>query len=115
MRAPSGISDAEVVLHLLIEVDARRRRKFLGFCRRAFPVYESVGGCRMALYEDEARPGCFDEVGYYRTKADYRRGEKAIRNDPAQMALIKEWRVLLKGPPAVSVYVKKPLRRPDAC
>ncbi|MBI5594924.1 MAG: hypothetical protein HY928_02420 [Elusimicrobia bacterium] len=100
---------AEVVLHLLIEVAPEKRAAFLAFCRRAFPVYESGGGCRMALYEDLSAPGRFDEVGYYLTQADYERGEKAIQEDPAQAALIKEWRSLLKGPPKVSVVKRTPL------
>jgi hypothetical protein len=104
MTSPLRISDAEVVLHLLVDVAPAKRRKFLAFCRRAFPVYETVGGCRMVLYEDKARPGRFDEVGYYRTKADYRRSENAIRNHPAQAVLIKEWRSLLSGPAKASVY-----------
>lgn len=101
--------DAEVVLHLLIEVEPGKRDAFLSFCRRAFPVYESGGGCRMALYEDLSSAGRFDEVGYYLTQADYERGEKAIQEDPAQVALIKEWRGLLKGPPKVSVVKRTPL------
>ena len=98
------ITDAKVVLHLRIEVAPSKRAQFLAFCRKAFPVYESVGGCRMALYEDQMRPGHFDEVGYYETNADFRRGETAIRKDPVQAALIQEWRALLKSPPQVSVH-----------
>lgn len=104
---PESIAEAEVVLHLEIEVAGKDRARFLDFCRRAFPVYESTGGCRMALYE--AAPGRFDEVGYYRTPADYRRGENAIKNDPAQAALIREWRALLKAPPRVAVYARRRL------
>lgn len=100
---PRAISDAEVVLHLEVEVAAGRREDFLEFCRRAFPVYESVGGCRMALYEDPAKPGRFFETGYYRAEADYARAERALTGDPAQAALIKEWRALLSAPPRVVV------------
>ena len=100
---PSAIADADVVLHLEVEVAAGRRQDFLDFCRRAFPVYESVGGCRMALYEDPAKPGHFFETGYYRTADDYARAERALEDDPAQAALIKEWRALLAAPPRVSV------------
>lgn len=100
---PDAIADAEVVLHLEVSVDASRREDFFAFCRRAFPVYESVGGCRMALYEDSANPGRFFETGYYRAQADYARAERALESDPAQAALIKEWRALLSAPPRVSV------------
>lgn len=103
---PEALADAAVVLHLDVEVEPERRAGFLDFCRRAFPVYESVGGCRMALYEDPAKPGRFFETGFYRTMDDYRRAERALSEDPAQAALIKEWRALLKGPPRVSVVAK---------
>ena len=107
MSAPlSSIDDAQAVLTLEIEVPAEYRERFFDFCRRAFPVYESVGGCRMALYEDASRPGRFNEVGYYRTMDDYKRGEDALTGDPAQARLIAEWRSLLGGPPKVSVYRK---------
>ena len=106
-KPPDKIAEAKVVLHLEVEVEQKDRPRFLRFCRKAFPVYESVGGNRMALYEDRAKPGRFDEVGYYKTLADYRRSEAAIRNDPVQAALIKEWRSLLKAPPEVSVFVRK--------
>lgn len=102
---PRGPDAAEVVLHL--EVEPRDPKALADFCRRAFPVYESVGGCHMALYEDRARPGVFDEVGYYLTAADLARAEKALTEDPAQAALIKEWRALLKGPPRVRVFERR--------
>lgn len=97
------IAEAAVVLHLEVEVAPERRAAFREFCRRAFPVYEGVGGCRMALYEDPAKPGRYFETGYYATMADYRRAEAALEGDPVQAALIKEWRGLLSAPPRVSV------------
>ena len=97
-------STAAVVLHLRIKTRAKDRARLRAFCRRAFPVYESVGGTRMELYEDLFAPGSFDEVGYYRALRDYRRSERAIRVDPAQRRLIAEWRALLLGPPEVSVF-----------
>ena len=112
MSAPElSIADAEVVLHLEIEVPPENRARFFDFCRRAFPVYEGVGGNRMVLYEDAARPGRFNEVGYYRTMTDYKRGEEAIKNDPAQIRLIEEWRSLLSGPAKVSIYQKNDCSR----
>ena len=109
MSAPEfGIDDAEVVLNLEIEVSLAHRERFFDFCRRAFPVYEGVGGNRMVLYEDAARPGRFNEAGYYRTMADYKRGEDAIKNDPAQARLIAEWRSLVSGTPKVTIYRKAP-------
>ena len=84
------IEEATVVLHLEIEIAEENRSKFFDFCRRAFPIYESVGGCKMALYENKSNPGRFDEVGYYKTLENYQRGEYAIKNDPLQSALIKE-------------------------
>ena len=105
--APELIAQAEVVLHLNVEVSPENRERFLDFCRRAFPVYESVGGAAMALYEDLAAPGRFDEVGYYRTEEDYRRGEAAIKDDPVQAALIREWRGLLESPPKVTVQRRR--------
>lgn len=108
LTPPVAIADAGVVLHLDVTVEERRREDFLAFCRRAFPVYESVGGCAMALYEDPARPGRFFETGYYRTEADYARAERALEEDPVQAALIKEWRALLSAPPHVSVVRRRP-------
>lgn len=105
---PKALSEAGVVLHLEVEVPAERREAFRAFCRRAFPVYESVGGCRMALYEDPAKPGRYFETGYYAAMEDYRRAERALTEDPAQAALIKEWRALLSGPPRVSVVAAVP-------
>lgn len=35
---------------LEVEVLQESRAAFIDFCRRAFPVYESIGGTRMALY-----------------------------------------------------------------
>lgn len=101
-----AIEDAQVVLNLELEVTPENRPRLLDFCRRAFPVYESGGGALMMLYEDPANPGRFNEVGYYRTWDDYKRGEAAIKHDPAQAALIAEWRSLLKQPPRVSVYTR---------
>ncbi|MFI5360681.1 MAG: hypothetical protein ACHQ49_01825 [Elusimicrobiota bacterium] len=101
-----SFAEADVVLTLAIDVSPEKRGLLLDFCRRAFPVYESVGGCAMALYEDASRPGRFNEVGYYLTMEDYRRGEDAIRNDPEQARLIAEWRSLLSAPPDVSVHRK---------
>lgn len=106
--APETLGEAEVVLHLEVEVASERRADFLDFCRRAFPVYEGTGGLAMALYEDRDRPGRFDEVGYYRSLPDYERSERAIREDPAQAALIQEWRALLQGPPKVRVVRRVP-------
>ncbi len=104
--APSAIDEAQVVLNLELEVAPENRQRLLDFCRRAFPVYESLGGSLFVLYEDAASPERFNEVGYYRTGADYKRGEAAIKNDPVQSVLIAEWRSLLKQPPRVSVYTK---------
>lgn len=104
MSRPETIEEAGVVLHLEVEVAEGDRARFLDFCRRAFPVYESVGGCRMALYEDRSARGRFDEVGYYAAEGDLERAEAALRDDPTQAALIKEWRSLLKGAPKVTVY-----------
>ena len=106
MNAPKLLDDAQVILHLEVEVAPENRARFLDFCRRAFPIYESTGGNRMALYEDISRPGFFNEVGYYRTLEDYRRGESAVKSDPIQAALIAEWRALLNTAPKVSVYRK---------
>lgn len=106
---PEAVAEAAVVLHLEVTVDESRRQDFLAFCRRAFPVYESLGGCLMALYEDPATPGRFFETGYYRTEADYARAERALEADPVQAALIKEWRALLSAPPRVSVVRRHPL------
>ncbi len=74
--APFLINEAEVVLNLESEAAPENRERLLAFCRRAFPIYESLGG------------------------------EAAIKDDPIQSALIAEWRALLKTPPRVSVYTK---------
>lgn len=102
-------SESAVVLHLEVEVRPERRAAFLEFCRRAFPVYESVGGCRMALYEDPKKPGRFFETGFYASRADLERAERALTEDPVQAALIQEWKALLAGPPRVSVVERTPL------
>ena len=113
MSTPNlSVDDADIVLNLEIEVPLENRERFFDFCRRAFPIYESVGGNRMILYEDASRSGRFNEVGYYRTMEDYKRGEDAINNDPAQARLIAEWRALLSGPPKATVYRKD--RRPNS-
>lgn len=104
---PSVIEEAGTVLHLEIKIPERNRAKFLEFCRRAFPVYESVGGTKMVLYEDPSRPGCFNEVAYYRTSGDYERSSGAVENDPVQAGLIKEWRSLMDEPPRVTVYCRR--------
>jgi hypothetical protein len=106
--SPQKIEETEVVLHLLIEVAPEDRSLLLDFCRKAFPVYESIGGLRMALYADARDPNRFDEVGYYRSMDDYRRSEAALDADPEHAALIREWRALLKGPPAVSLFTRQP-------
>lgn len=105
--APAALDDAQVVLHLQVTAAPGRREEFLAFCRRAFPVYESIGGLRMALYEDAGDANRFDEAGYYRTMEDYRRSTAALESDPAQAALIKEWRSLLAGPPEVRVFIRR--------
>lgn len=104
---PWLIEDAAVVLHLHVEVAQEKRKQFFDFCHRAFPIYESIGGNRMFLYEDASAPGHFDEVGYYRTQDDYRRSEDAIKNDPVQAKLISEWRSLLSSPPKVTIQNKR--------
>jgi hypothetical protein len=109
MNAPDlGIAGVEVVLNLELEVAPENRERFFDFCRRAFPVYESNGGNRMFLYEDASRPGRFNEAGYYRTMADYKRSEDAITNDPAQARLIAKWRSLLLGAPKATIYRRTP-------
>ncbi|MBI4055135.1 MAG: hypothetical protein HY402_03265 [Elusimicrobia bacterium] len=102
-----GLDDVEVVLYLEVEVEELNRKKFLEFCKKAFPIYESSGGTKMMLYEDINKPGHFNEVGYYKSLKDYKRSEKAIQSDPAQSKLIQEWKSILKGPPKVSIYQKR--------
>ena len=102
---PHRLDDAAVVLHLLVEVPPGGEGALRAFCERAFPVYESVGGCRMVLYQDAHDPVRFDEVGYYRTLEDYRRSEAALTSDPQHAAFIAEWRQLLAAPPVVKLFV----------
>lgn len=106
---PETIEEAEVVLHLEVDVVGENHAAFIDFCRRAFPIYESLGGNRMVLYEDKKNSNRFNEIAYYRTEADFQRGEYAVVHDPVQSALIKEWRSLLKGPPKVTTWL---LRKP---
>lgn len=108
-NAPKTLEESEVILRLGVEVAEDNRPRFLAFCERAFPIYESYGGCRMMLYADNAHPGRFDEVGYYATLEDYRRSEKAIEEDPVQAGLIKEWKTLLEKPPTVSITTRRRL------
>lgn len=100
---PTAIGEAAVVLLLEIEVGEARRQTLRDFCEHAFPIYESLGGCHMQLYEDRAKRGRFVEIGYYRSEADYERAERAIKEDPVQSGLIEEWRGLLTEAPKVLV------------
>jgi hypothetical protein len=97
------IEDAAVVLHLRITVREPNRAAFLAYVREAFPVFEATGGCKGAVYLDARDPERYDEVFYYDGEASYEAGERAIREDPAQVALLARWRALLDGPPEVEV------------
>lgn len=100
------IKNTEVVLYLGITVKPENRQKFLDFCKRAFPIYESLGNNKMVLYENIKNLNQFEEVGYYLTLDDYKRAEQAIETDPIQSNLIKEWRLLLADPPSVKICKK---------
>jgi hypothetical protein len=97
-----NIQDAAVVLHLRIELLPGMEAAFRDYVQEAFPVFEAAGGCRGAVY---VRPGelRFDEVFHYATEADFEAGERAIHDDPAQVALLARWRAMLAGPPEVEV------------
>ncbi len=99
---PAAI-EAAVVVRLELLVAPENRARFLEFCRRAFPLYESVGGTTMLLYEREGEPGRFDELACYASEEDRARSERALEQDPAQRRLIEEWRGLLAAPPRVVV------------
>lgn len=98
------IDEAAVVLHLHIRVKAGHREAFLAYVRDAFPVFEAAGDCLGAVYAVAGDAEAYDEVFYYRTEEAYQAGERAIREDPAQVALLARWRALLDGPPAVAVH-----------
>lgn len=98
------IDEAKVVLHLQIRVKAANREAFFAYVRDAFPVFEAGGDCLGAVYAVDGDPDALDEVFYYRTVAAYEAGERAIREDPAQVALLARWRALLEGPPTVVVH-----------
>lgn len=97
------IDDAAVILHLLIRVKPENLDAFRAYIRDAFPVFERGGDCRGAVYQDARDPERFDEVFYYRTEAAYQEGERGIREEPEQIALLARWRTLLEGPPEVVV------------
>lgn len=95
------IEQAQVILHLKIRLLPGCDAAFAAYLVDAFPVFEAPGGCKGVVYQlDDGR---FDEVFYYATEADYLAGERAIHEDPAQIALLQRWRALLAGPPEVEV------------
>lgn len=100
--------DAEVVITLEIQVAPADAEPLRAFCREAFPVYESVGGLKMVLYEDPKTPGRFQEVCYYRTAADCARSEAALESDPRQADCIRRWKALLAAPPKVTRWTRLP-------
>ena len=97
------IDEAAVVLHLHIRVKPENRPAFAAYIADAFPVFEAGGDCRGAVYVDATDPEALDEVFYYRTEAAFQAGERAIQEDPVQVALLARWRALLEGPPRVVV------------
>ena len=97
------IEAAEVVLHLRIRVKADQQPAFQTYLREALPVFEAQGDCQGVVYVDADDPESFDEVFYYASEAAYQAGERAIRENETQIALLARWRALLDGPPQVSV------------
>ncbi len=98
------IDEAAVVLHLHIRVQAEHRQAFFAYVQDAFPVFEAQGDCRGVVYAVAGDPEAYDEVFYYRTEEAYQAGERAIREDPVQVALLQRWRALIAGPPTVVVH-----------
>ncbi|HEY9842174.1 MAG: hypothetical protein ACAI44_06825 [Candidatus Sericytochromatia bacterium] len=97
------ISEAAVVLHLHIRVQPEKLTEFWDYVQQAFPVFEARGDCKGMVYAEGDEPGCFDEVFYYQSEAAYLAGEKAIRENPVEIALLAQWRSLLAEAPRVEV------------
>lgn len=98
------LDHAAVVLRLGLRVAKERHADLQAYVTEAFPIFEAPGGTRGMLYQDAADPERFDEVFYYETEAAYQEGERGIREDPVQLALLARWRALLAEPPTVSVW-----------
>jgi hypothetical protein len=96
-----NISDAFIVVHLHIRVKQANQAAFGDYLREALPIFESIGDCQGAVYSDAADPECFDEVFYYASEAAYAAAERAIRENPREIALLARWRALLAEPPKV--------------
>lgn len=98
-----NISDATVILHLHIRVRQDRQQAFRDYLQEALPVFEARGDCKGMVYRDAHDGECFDEAFYYASEAAYQASERAIREDPAEIALLTRWRALLEGPPRMVV------------
>lgn len=97
------IDEAAVVLHLHVRVKQENHEAFWQYIRDAFPVFEAAGDCKGMVYVNVDDPESLDEVFYYSSDAAYQAGERAIRENKAQIALLARWRTLLDGPPRVVV------------
>jgi quinol monooxygenase YgiN len=95
---------AEIELHLRVRVRPGGRGAFLEFLQAALPFYESPGGIRVSLLQDETDENRFIELVRYTTRADYERDQLRVQNDLEMGSYLERWRALLAEPPQVEVY-----------
>lgn len=92
-----------MILHLHIQIRQEQQAAFWDYLQEALPVFEARGDCKGLVYQDAADPECFDEVFYYASEAAYQAAERAICENPVEIALLARWRALLAGPPRIVV------------
>lgn len=73
----------------------------MAFLREAIPFYETPGGIRIRLLEDQDDPERLIEVVEYATILDYEQDQERVRTDPEMGAVLARWRALLADPPEV--------------
>ncbi len=102
--ADSMETPAPIRLHLRCRVVQGQRQEFLNFLREAIPFYESPGGIKVHLLEDQNDDHRFIELVRYESESAYEIDQTRVANDPVMGAYLTRWRKLLAEPPAVEVY-----------
>lgn len=93
-----------VFLHLRVRVSKENLEAFLRFLREAIPFYESPGGIRVSLVQDDMDPTSFIEIIEYDTYEVYKRDQCRANGDREMHDYLVRWRSLLMGRPEVVVY-----------
>lgn len=83
------------------------------FLAEARGYYESHDGNRIALHWDRDDSCRFRETMSYASEAAYAADDERTRSDPRMQDYLAQWRALLDGPPAVSVWRAAALPDPD--